>query len=1744
MGRKKILYQVTRGWLTICTLLVLGVLYSISSAFAQAADAVCAEVKIVIEQKLSLERQAFDAKMVITNGLSDQKLENVSIELKFLDANNNVVTATVDPNAQGATFFYRTDQVTGITNLNGGVIEPKAVANINWLIIPAAGSGGRTPEGTVYYVGAKVTYTLNGKTDTVDVTPEAIVVRPQPELVLDYFMPRDVYADDAFTPETEAAEPFTLGVRIKNQGGGASYKTKIEAAQPKIVENRQGLAVSFQILGGYVGDQPAGKSLLLDFGDIASGASKMGRWSMVTSLAGKFVDFTASFTHADSLGGAVTSLIKEVRTHTLIQDVRVDLPGRDKVRDFLAKDGDIYRVYESDGADTEVQNQTASAQMAVQGNNATLTFTPVAQGFAYARVPDPSRGAKMPVQVTRFDGYIVPAENVWLSKERNEDLSWSYFLNIFDVNTTGQYTIGFVAGSAQSSIAGVVYKDTNANGMRDDGEPGIPVTEIKLTGTQTGTGASELQTAYTDAQGTFNFINLKPGVYALVTAVTDGLVDGSALVGSAGGKSEAGKFSNIELTAGTTATGYLFAKRAATAETTDPEPKADLKVTAGATPSTVKRGDKSSITITAENFGPATAKAATVNVELPAGLTLLSQSAAVGSYANGVWTLGDMTKNSTAILTLEVQTAKDITAKEFSVVARIGSSTKDDITSNNSASTLIKIQDSETVTATQAAGQGVRVLAYIGCGADQACAEAKRQNAQAVLVAYDSEPEIVATAAAFQKALRAGDFSILWLSGSLTELNTDLQEEVRAAVLRGASLIVDGAADTNLRAIADMWGTYSDQPLTSAALQVGTTELPLTSSSWALVPNSQTQNQATSQLSYASGEVAAARASYGKGQVLTMGFDQFGDKLSGAAWTEWLKVQIASSTPKLVDPMLAQSSVQVKTVITNGDSKSRQVSLSSTLGNGVKLLSSKPSAAQNGDQLSWPMDVAAGAEQSVELWLQLPAESKAFTLESQLRNTADATVIDSWSHSVRTVAQQQAEANARAAVPAVQGLTDIAKAEITALLDQAATAVQQQKLGDAITALLQAQQKLRALAQETGRDAALQSVAQWIGLVSATWRDDGTATKNWTLTVSSGNQQVAKVGSTFGAPLQVQLVDENNAPVAGQAVKFVAPASGASAAFTNGTQQLQVTTDAQGLASTGGITANALVGSYQVAASAENVATSVVFDLSNSDVAASILSLQSIAGDAQSAQLGQAFAQSLQVKVVSEQGVGVAGKVVVFSLPSGGANAATASFAGGSTTASITTDAQGLAISPVLIANGTEGSYKAIATAAGVSGEIQFSLSNTQQPVQVFNLLSVSGSGQSANVGTAFAQALKVKLVDGQGAGVAGRTVSFELPVGSSSGASATFASGALQVQVQTDADGFASSPLLTANGTEGNFQVVATAQGVADTVQFALTNTAATVPVLNLQVVSGGGQSAIVDTAFTDVIRVKLVNAQGNLIAGRAVTFTLPASGASAAFAGGGLTAQATTDAQGVAASPQLTANKAVGDYEVAVVTAGVPEVRVGLKNTAAPAGDKQVTIKTPTGTGSLKASIIGGGASCRFDPNKTFVKEAEGLLPLFDVLLFPHGVFEYELIGCDVGSTVTITTEWPNLFGISNYLKYGPTPTSRGKSLWYAPKNLKLQGNKVSYTITDGQLGDDDLKANGVIKDPGGPVIQSGLLPDGEQAGPIAVPSLSPLSVAVLSLLTLLGMAGWQRRQHTRPGAQKGAASRHATSRAAHGE
>ncbi len=420
------------------------------AGLVQAQETVCARVKIEIKQELTLERQAFDATMKINNSTDTGVIENVSVVVKITEDNGAPVAVTDDPNNTGAKFYVRVSQKQNILNVEGsGTVNPASTAIIDWLIIPAPGSAGSSPLGKKYLVGATLKYRFAGEDQTLDVSPGVITVKPLPLLTLDYFLTQDIVADDPLTAAIEPVEPFTLGVRVKNNGFAAAKNLKIDSAQPKIVENNQGLLINFKITGSYVNDAPVQNTLLINFGDIAPSTSKMGRWLMETTLAGTFVDFTAKFTHADELGGALTSILQATNAHFLIRDVRVDLPGRDAVRDFLAKDGDVIRVYESEGTDTVVTDLSSAAQLTAGANSGYGLVIPPTQGFVYVKLPDPYAGQKVLGLITRSDAKVMLSENVWLSKSKNgQTKQWEYWINFFDVNTPGVYNAQFQAPTA------------------------------------------------------------------------------------------------------------------------------------------------------------------------------------------------------------------------------------------------------------------------------------------------------------------------------------------------------------------------------------------------------------------------------------------------------------------------------------------------------------------------------------------------------------------------------------------------------------------------------------------------------------------------------------------------------------------------------------------------------------------------------------------------------------------------------------------------------------------------------------------------------------------------------------------------------------------------------------------------------------------------------------------------------------------------------------------------------------------------------------------------------------------------------------------------------------------------------------------------------------------------------------------------------------------------------------------------
>lgn len=269
-GIGKQVWQVKWQYLQLALIsLLLTLLIAPVGAWA-AEDTICAVVKIEIPQELTLERQGFEAIMKINNALEDSALTHVAVEVLFQDAAGDAVVASSDPNHPNAKFFIRIATLEGIDNVAGtGELAAASSATIHWLIIPAPGTGGDIASGALYYVGAKLSYRLNGLDESLDVAPDTIFVKPMPKLTLDYFLPTDVYADDPLTSEIEPVVPFTLGVRVRNNGKAAANKVKIASAQPKIVENNQGLLIDFKITDSFIDERAVNNSLLLGFGDIA-----------------------------------------------------------------------------------------------------------------------------------------------------------------------------------------------------------------------------------------------------------------------------------------------------------------------------------------------------------------------------------------------------------------------------------------------------------------------------------------------------------------------------------------------------------------------------------------------------------------------------------------------------------------------------------------------------------------------------------------------------------------------------------------------------------------------------------------------------------------------------------------------------------------------------------------------------------------------------------------------------------------------------------------------------------------------------------------------------------------------------------------------------------------------------------------------------------------------------------------------------------------------------------------------------------------------------------------------------------------------------------------------------------------------------------------------------------------------------------------------------------------------------------
>ena len=369
-------------------------------------------VKLQFNQLLTLTRQAFEGTLTIENG-SDQAMDDIVLQLTETMPNGDLAT--------DREFDISYTEFTGFTGAASGpwTLEAGKTGVLKVKFIPTKFAA---PIAAIDYVfGGNLTFSVDGKERHADLAEQLMTVKPTPELNLDYFMQRDVIADDAITKDVvELAEEAEFAVLISNVGYGDAENLKMVTAQPEMVDNEESLFLQYSITSSQLNGQEKslafGKSVTTDFGTLPAHSHAYAQWWMTSSLLGHFIEYDISYTQLTLSKNPNLSLINDVRIHELIRSVVVE--GNANTNYGWAVNGeedsqnlpDI--LYLSDGTTEPISVGQASTQENNE-NLYTLTVEAGTKGWTYAKVVDPTDGNATITEVTREDGTVVPLRNIW-----------------------------------------------------------------------------------------------------------------------------------------------------------------------------------------------------------------------------------------------------------------------------------------------------------------------------------------------------------------------------------------------------------------------------------------------------------------------------------------------------------------------------------------------------------------------------------------------------------------------------------------------------------------------------------------------------------------------------------------------------------------------------------------------------------------------------------------------------------------------------------------------------------------------------------------------------------------------------------------------------------------------------------------------------------------------------------------------------------------------------------------------------------------------------------------------------------------------------------------------------------------------------------------------------------------------------------------------------------------------------------
>lgn len=251
------------------------------------------EVSLELTQQLLLEGESFQASLRLTNRLSDQSITNVSVELIVRDGSGNNVTSQfyIDPDAE----------------VNLGNLPAYAGRTTHWVLGPDNLNVTQS-SGQVFFVEAKINYTLNSEARSFTTLPRSITVFPAPRLVIQYELP------GGSDPEL-VCKTFELRATITNTGAGPARNVRLTSGQLALL-NYQGDAQGFLVRSVLLDGNPVANSAVdVVIGTIPPGESRTVQWIIEGNAYGRFSAFTSDYRVLNYQGGSLPPpLLSEIHT--------------------------------------------------------------------------------------------------------------------------------------------------------------------------------------------------------------------------------------------------------------------------------------------------------------------------------------------------------------------------------------------------------------------------------------------------------------------------------------------------------------------------------------------------------------------------------------------------------------------------------------------------------------------------------------------------------------------------------------------------------------------------------------------------------------------------------------------------------------------------------------------------------------------------------------------------------------------------------------------------------------------------------------------------------------------------------------------------------------------------------------------------------------------------------------------------------------------------------------------------------------------------------------------------------------------------------------------------------------------------------------------------------------------------------------------------------------------------------------